>query len=110
MRTEQRRLLHAIGVSHRIAQITREIFQVKPGSLTAREAFDVAAFINSHPRPDSPGKELDVPQGGAPKDVPYSTKGHEPQRPPSSLMRRTNPRGAIVPKPPLVDGGRKPGN
>jgi thiosulfate dehydrogenase len=81
--------------------------QVKPGSLTAQESFDVAAFINSHPRPDSPGKEGDWPMGGAPKDVPYATKGHEPHRPPPSLVARADQRRSIVPTPPVIDGGRK---
>lgn len=84
--------------------------QVKPGSLTPQEAFDVASFINSHPRPDSPGKESDWPMGGAPKDVPYATQGHAPHRPPASLVKRANPRGAVVPNPPVVDGGRKSEN
>jgi thiosulfate dehydrogenase len=48
----------------------------KPGTLADQEAFDVAAFVDSHARPDSPGKELDWPNGGAPADVPYRTKGH----------------------------------
>jgi thiosulfate dehydrogenase len=76
--------------------------QTKPGSLTVQQAFDVAAFINSHPRPDSPGKEDDWPYGGTPADVPYSTKGHEPHRPPASLIPRKNPRGTLVPAPPRV--------
>ncbi len=79
--------------------------QSKPGSLTPQEAFDVAAFVDSHPRPDSPGKEEDWPMGGAPKDVPYATKGHEPHRPPASLIARRTPERTIVPKPPVVDGG-----
>lgn len=82
--------------------------QTKPGSLTPQEAFDVAAFINSHPRPDSPGKERDWPMGGAPKDVPYATQGHEPFRAPESLVMRKNPKGAVVPKPAPI-GGRKAG-
>jgi thiosulfate dehydrogenase len=73
--------------------------QSKPGSLTAQQAFDVAAFINSQPRPDSPGKEMDWPNGGAPRDVPYATKGHEPFRQPSQLVARQNPKGALVPPP-----------
>ena len=81
--------------------------QSKPGSLTPQEAFDVAAFVNSHPRPDSPGKETDWPSGGAPKDVPYATKGHAPHRPPASLLARRTPERAIVPTPPAVDGGAK---
>jgi len=79
--------------------------QSKPGSLTPQQAFDVAAYVNSHPRPDSPGKETDWPLGGAPKDVPYATTGHAPHRPPPSLIARREPRRAIVPKPPVVSGG-----
>lgn len=75
--------------------------QTAPGSLTPQEAFDLAAFINSHPRPDSPGKELDWPMGGAPKDVPYDTKGHSAYRPPPLLPRAT-PERAVVPNPPVV--------
>lgn len=76
--------------------------QTQPGMLTAQEAFDLAAFINSHPRPDSPGKELDWPMGGAPKDVPYKTNGHEAHRPPATLVTRANPQGALVPNPPVI--------
>jgi len=35
------------------------------------EAFDVAAYINSQPRPDFPGKAGDWPKGGKPEDAPY---------------------------------------
>lgn len=70
-------------------------------SLTWQEAFDVAAYINSHPRPDSPGKELDWPLGGAPADVPYATKGHEAFNPPP-LLKRATPDRAVVPKPASV--------
>ncbi|MBM5812878.1 MAG: c-type cytochrome [Gammaproteobacteria bacterium] len=77
--------------------------QTAPGTLTPQEAFDLAAFINSHPRPDSPGKELDWPLGGAPADVPYDTKGgHKAHRPPASLVTRANPSGALVPNPPRI--------
>lgn len=75
--------------------------QTAPGSLTAQEAFDLSAYINSHPRPDSPGKENDWPMGGAPADVPYDTKGHKAFRPPEYLAR-SNPKGALVPNPPRV--------
>lgn len=68
------------------------------GSLTEQEAYDLAAFINAHPRPDSPSKELDWPEGGAPYDVPYATKGHEAYRPPE-LLARANPDQAVVGKP-----------
>lgn len=71
----------------------------KPKSLTPQQAFDVAAFINSRPRPDSPGKEADWPAGGAPKDVPYDTRsGHKAYRSPP-LLPRGNPAGAIVESP-----------
>ncbi len=67
-------------------------------SLTPQQAFDVAAYIDAHPRLDSPGKEDDWPTGGAPSDVPYATKGHAAYMPPP-LLPRQNPREAIVPKP-----------
>ncbi len=79
----------------------------KPGSLSDQDAFDVAAFVNSHPRPDSPGKELDWPSGGAPADVPYATKGHRPLTRIPVLPRRDP--GASLVAPPvsvLVRGTR----
>ena len=69
------------------------------GTLSWQEAFDVAAYINSHPRPDSPGKEGDWPLGGAPADVPYATAGHVAFNPPASLVPRKNPSLALVPAP-----------
>jgi thiosulfate dehydrogenase len=51
-----------------------------PGSLTDQQAYDVAAFVTSHARPDFPGKTDDWPKGDAPADVPYITKGHVPNR------------------------------
>lgn len=76
--------------------------QTAPKSLTPQEAFDLAAFINGKPRPDSPGKELDYPLGGNPKDVPFDLKsGHKAYRPPP-LLPRANPQGALVPNPPVV--------
>ena len=81
--------------------------QDKPGSLTPQQAFDIAAYVNSQARPDSPGKEADYPGGDAPKDVPYATAGHAPTRAPQRLIPRANPRGATVPAPPSVrSGGR----
>jgi thiosulfate dehydrogenase len=44
-----------------------------PGSLTPQQAFDVAAYIGSRPRPDYKGKELDWPYGDPPPDVAYPT-------------------------------------
>lgn len=40
-------------------------------SVTDDEAFDVAAYINSQPRPDFPDKVHDWPKGGKPADTPY---------------------------------------
>ena len=47
----------------------------RPGTLTAQQAFDLAAYVNSHARPDLVGKENDWPRGDAPSDVPYMTRG-----------------------------------
>jgi thiosulfate dehydrogenase len=80
--------------------------QTAPGTLTPQEAFDLSAFINSHPRPDSPGKELDFPMGGAPADVPFDTKGHKAFHPPP-LLPRANPKGALVPNPPVIGRGSR---
>ncbi|MEP6744117.1 MAG: c-type cytochrome [Gemmatimonadota bacterium] len=46
-----------------------------PGSLTAQQALDVAAYIDGKPRPDFAGKVNDWPRGDAPADTPYRTKG-----------------------------------
>lgn len=46
----------------------------RPGILTPQQAYDVAAYITSRPRPDFAGKENDWPHGGAPPDVAYSTR------------------------------------
>jgi thiosulfate dehydrogenase len=43
------------------------------GSLTEQQAFDVAAYITSRPRPDFKGKERDWPRGDPPPDVAYPT-------------------------------------
>ena len=70
------------------------------GSLSAQEAFDVAAYVNSHERPDSPGKENDWPLGGVPKDVPYTTKsGHQAFNAPPVIQRKL-PDRTLVPAPP----------
>ena len=60
----------------------------KPGTLSDSQAYDVAAYITSKPRPDLPGKENDWPLGNAPWDVPYDTKGHKAYLPPPLLPRR----------------------
>ena len=47
--------------------------QDKPGTLTDQQAFDVAAYVNAHPRPDFAKKALDWPKGDPPPDVAYPT-------------------------------------
>lgn len=41
------------------------------GTLTDEDAYNLAAFINSQPRPDFARKAADWPKGGKPADVPY---------------------------------------
>ena len=48
-----------------------------PGSLTPQQAFDLAKFINSRPRPDFARKAEDWPNGDPPPDVAYQTKGRK---------------------------------
>jgi thiosulfate dehydrogenase len=101
---------YAIGASmarlERAASfISHNMPQDQPGTLSPQEAFDLSAFVNSHERPDSPGKEHDYPAGGAPRDVPYAVKGHTPFNPPSTLVPRANPKGATVPAPPSARRG-----
>lgn len=96
---------YSIGASmariERVAAfIYRNMPQVNPGSLTEQEAWDLAAYINGQPRPDSPAKEEDWPVGGNPKDVPYDLRsGHRAYKPPPLLPRAT-PERAVVPVPP----------
>ncbi|HEY8166823.1 MAG TPA: c-type cytochrome [Gemmatimonadaceae bacterium] len=45
----------------------------RPLTLTPQQAFDLATYINSRPRPDFRGKEKDWPHGGQPPDVAYKT-------------------------------------
>jgi thiosulfate dehydrogenase len=40
-------------------------------SLSDDDAYDVAAYVNSRPRPDFPSKVHDWPKGGKPADSPY---------------------------------------
>ena len=70
-------------------------------TLTHQEAADVAAYMTSRPRTDSPGKENDWPSGGAPADVPYATRGRAAHQPPP-ILPRANPAGSLVPAPPTV--------
>lgn len=82
---------YSIGASmareERAASFIRHFMpQHAPGSLTDQQAFDLAAYINAQPRPDTPGKGDDWPRGGAPGDVPYATRGRQAYRPPSTLL------------------------
>lgn len=101
---------YSIGASmsreERAASFIRHFMPLsKPGSLTDQQAYDVSAYINSHPRPDSPGKEKDWPAEGVPYDVPYNTNGHVAYRPPARLVPRRNPAGAVVLPPRSVISG-----
>jgi thiosulfate dehydrogenase len=69
-------------------------------TLTPQEAFDVAAYITSQPRLDSPGKTGDWPVGGAPADVPYSTKGHAADLAPPQLPRANASQAIVLPPAP----------
>lgn len=83
--------------------------QTAPGSLTPQEAFDLAAYVNGKPRPDSPAKELDWPVGGNPSDVPYDLRsGHRAFRPPP-LIPRTRPERSVVPVPQRAAGTPRAG-
>lgn len=55
------------------AFIRRTMPYDRPGSLTDQQAFDVARYITSQPRPDFRGKERDWPNGDPPPDVAYPT-------------------------------------
>ena len=46
----------------------------RPGTLSDRDAYDVAGYIATRPRPDFPGKENDWPNGDPPPDVAYATR------------------------------------
>ena len=46
----------------------------QPGTLNDQEAFDVAAYVSAHPRPDFPEKIHDWPNGDSPPDVAYPTE------------------------------------
>jgi thiosulfate dehydrogenase len=48
--------------------------QTAPGTLSPQQAYDLAAYINSRPRPDFPRKADDWPRGDPPPDVAYPIK------------------------------------
>jgi len=50
----------------------------RPNTLTPDQAYNVAAYVNSHARPDHKGKENDWPNGDAPPDAAYRTRGRRP--------------------------------
>lgn len=60
-----------------------------PGTLSDQQAFDVAAFVTSRPRPDFAGKANDWPNGDPPPDVAYPTDAARRKTAPS-----TTPTGA----------------
>ena len=62
----------------------------QPGSLTDQQAFDLAAFVASRPRPDFAGKENDWPNGDPPPDVAYVTTAAKR----SAAAARSTPTGA----------------
>ena len=74
----------------------------RPGTLNNQEAYDLAAYVTSMPRPDLPGKENDWPNGGAPNDLPYDTKGHKAYRPHPVIPRSSNAAAAVVTAPASV--------
>ena len=47
-----------------------------PGALSDSQAFNVAAYVTTRPRPDFRGKEHDWPNGDPPPDVAYPTRVH----------------------------------
>jgi thiosulfate dehydrogenase len=71
----------------------------QPGTLTDQQAYDVAAYVLSHPRPDLPGKAHDWPAGSAPGDVPYATHGHAAFHPPPVIRRVGDTAEMMVPPP-----------
>jgi thiosulfate dehydrogenase len=70
----------------------------RPGTLSDQQSYDIAAYLTSRSRPDLPGKENDWPNGGAPSDVPYDTKGRKSSRPVKPIPR-VNAAGAVVTAP-----------
>jgi thiosulfate dehydrogenase len=91
------------------AFIRRAMPYDRPGSLSDQEAFDLAASVDSHLRPDLPAKERDWPAGDAPYDVPYATRGHAAYRPPMVIKRTGDLRTMIVGAPRRAEvGSQKP--
>ncbi|MDZ7632790.1 MAG: c-type cytochrome [Gemmatimonadaceae bacterium] len=70
-----------------------------PGTLTAQDAADIAAWMLRQPRQDFPGKERDWPAGDPPPDVAYATDGARRLGRPLPALRPILPRR--VPPTPL---------
>ena len=85
--------------SRAAAFIRRNMPNDRPGVLTDQQAFDLAAYVLSQPRPDLPGKANDWPQGDAPYDVPYATRGHAAYQPATLIRRTGDTTGMMVPLP-----------
>jgi thiosulfate dehydrogenase len=97
---------HSFSIGASMARVERAASFIRynmpfdrPGTLNNQEAYDLAAYVTSMPRPDLPGKEGDWPNGGAPEDLPYDAKGHKAYRPHPLLPRTANAAAAIVPAP-----------
>jgi len=71
--------------------------QNNPGTLSAQDAYDLAAFIATRPRPDFPGKELDWPKGDPPPDVPYQTLAARKAQ--DSIRQARKAHGTTLPAP-----------
>ena len=83
---------HSYSIGASLARVERAATFIRhnmpfdsAGVLSNQQSFDVASYILSHPRPDSPDKNSDWSQGGAPADVPYATQGHIAFNPPRLL-------------------------
>ncbi len=90
--------------SRTAAFIRRNMPNDRPGTLTDQQAYDLAAYILSKPRPDLPGKGDDWPQGNAPYDVPYTTRGHVAYNPAPLIRRTGDTADMVVPLPPAPEG------
>jgi thiosulfate dehydrogenase len=54
------------------ASFIREVMPLdRAQTLSPQQAFDVATYINTRPRPDFPAKTRDWPRGGKPEDADY---------------------------------------
>ncbi len=80
------------GIGASLARVSRAASFIRynmpfdsAGVLDDQQAYDVAAYVVSHARPDTRGKENDWSNGGASWDVPYDTRGHTAYNPPPVL-------------------------